>query len=404
MAQAPTPNTGKKGYTTLVQYNLYTGEKTGVTKPNESGDPDYIPPVTDLELCPEYFELYFLTNSIEVSSDGQYVFTQLISNTEWQVMYQADSATVTGSNIDSGSKSLKLKINKNFEAREVKSRITIETTTPPILRAILIVTQEANELTNLHIGTGYDTPSEAGADSTIDNRLFHSGYNDIPDRLDKVFTQATNGSMFNGNNKWFGIINSDYAINISVNGIIMEVVDTSQSLSVSPSSKTVPYSSGSFIVTVNSDTNWVIVTSSWMSATKQQGSGNDTFTVNYTDNTDTTNDRNDDVLVRTSDDYIRKEVAIKQYSAPIQSNYESHPCSTGSSSEAACSNWSNSGNRSEYYTDNQAFRDSTVIYLDPEGTTYASSGYYSNGFDWIHWDKSNENVTNSGLCNSGFPY
>jgi len=47
-----TVNTGKKGYQTLEQYDVATGLATGLTKPNTPGDPDYVPPVTDLVSCP----------------------------------------------------------------------------------------------------------------------------------------------------------------------------------------------------------------------------------------------------------------------------------------------------------------------------------------------------------------
>lgn len=44
--------TGFRGYTTLEEYNTDTNTPTGTTKPNDSGDPDYITPVADLVTCP----------------------------------------------------------------------------------------------------------------------------------------------------------------------------------------------------------------------------------------------------------------------------------------------------------------------------------------------------------------
>lgn len=46
------PNTGYKGYATLEQYYVDNGVATGVTKPNNFGDSDYIAPVLDLSYCP----------------------------------------------------------------------------------------------------------------------------------------------------------------------------------------------------------------------------------------------------------------------------------------------------------------------------------------------------------------
>lgn len=53
----PTPalsggNTGQKGFTTLQEYNTDTNLPTGNTKPNNTGDPDYAPPVNDSTTCP----------------------------------------------------------------------------------------------------------------------------------------------------------------------------------------------------------------------------------------------------------------------------------------------------------------------------------------------------------------
>ena len=45
-------NTGEKGFANLQEYNTSTNIPTGVTKPNDSSDPDYIDPVSDTTTCP----------------------------------------------------------------------------------------------------------------------------------------------------------------------------------------------------------------------------------------------------------------------------------------------------------------------------------------------------------------
>ena len=45
-------NTGLLIYTILIQINDTTGLPTGVTKPNNPDDPDYIAPLIDEEMCP----------------------------------------------------------------------------------------------------------------------------------------------------------------------------------------------------------------------------------------------------------------------------------------------------------------------------------------------------------------
>lgn len=48
-----TSNTGYKGYSEIEEYYLGEGEvATGVRKPNDVGDPDYIAPVEDTDTCP----------------------------------------------------------------------------------------------------------------------------------------------------------------------------------------------------------------------------------------------------------------------------------------------------------------------------------------------------------------
>lgn len=45
-------NNGEQGWTILEQYNPDTGVPTGLEKPNTIGDPDYVPPITNLTACP----------------------------------------------------------------------------------------------------------------------------------------------------------------------------------------------------------------------------------------------------------------------------------------------------------------------------------------------------------------
>jgi hypothetical protein len=45
-------NSGYKAWTTLEQYRTDTGELTGVTKPNDPSDPDYVAPILDTDSCP----------------------------------------------------------------------------------------------------------------------------------------------------------------------------------------------------------------------------------------------------------------------------------------------------------------------------------------------------------------
>lgn len=45
-------NTGKKKYTSLYQYDGLTNQWTGLVKPNDPSDPDYVSPIIDYNVCP----------------------------------------------------------------------------------------------------------------------------------------------------------------------------------------------------------------------------------------------------------------------------------------------------------------------------------------------------------------
>lgn len=60
-------NTGRLIFITLEQYYTDNGEGTGQTKPNAIGDPDYVQPIVDLDVCPFDGEVFY---SIEKSGSA----------------------------------------------------------------------------------------------------------------------------------------------------------------------------------------------------------------------------------------------------------------------------------------------------------------------------------------------
>lgn len=81
--------TGYKAYNTLEQFNIVTGEATGVEKPNEVGDPDYVPPVYDAVNC------------VPEPPDGTpdpYAFTPVV-DAEVDTPYESNVVVPTGYNI-----------------------------------------------------------------------------------------------------------------------------------------------------------------------------------------------------------------------------------------------------------------------------------------------------------------
>lgn len=60
-------NTGEKGFNTLQEYNTTTNLPTGTTKPNDTGDPDYIEPVGDTTTCPNGADISTVTFGSQLS-------------------------------------------------------------------------------------------------------------------------------------------------------------------------------------------------------------------------------------------------------------------------------------------------------------------------------------------------
>lgn len=78
-------NTGMWGYTQLELTNAATNEGLGVFKPNDSSDPDYIPPVSNPGACPVPIEIAVEPQSVNVLSPGTVLSFDITSNTSWQI-------------------------------------------------------------------------------------------------------------------------------------------------------------------------------------------------------------------------------------------------------------------------------------------------------------------------------
>lgn len=78
-------NTGVQGFKYLQMYNVNTGEAVGVTKPNISSDPDYIPPVSNPGACPVPSEIAVEPQSVNVLSLETELSFEITSNTSWEI-------------------------------------------------------------------------------------------------------------------------------------------------------------------------------------------------------------------------------------------------------------------------------------------------------------------------------
>jgi hypothetical protein len=95
--------TGRVIYKTLVEYNSATGEPTGVTKPNVSSDPDYIPPFYDENACPTTQDTITLsTNFIYYDYNGGDTEITVTADSPWSVTPEP-GISITPTSGNSGS-------------------------------------------------------------------------------------------------------------------------------------------------------------------------------------------------------------------------------------------------------------------------------------------------------------
>jgi hypothetical protein len=101
--------TGEKGYTNLQQYNTTTNVPTGNSKPNDSGDPDYIAPAPDTITCPNGPDITSVTFGY-----GLNIFNVMIRQVITQFQIPLEYNTGIYDNTYSGGYSLVYALPKNM--------------------------------------------------------------------------------------------------------------------------------------------------------------------------------------------------------------------------------------------------------------------------------------------------
>lgn len=156
-------NTGDKGYTTLQQYNTDTNIATGVTKPNDISDPDYVAPAADDVTCPDGppditfnygNQLEVSKVEVDVPSIPSTTYATTVSDTGgggYIYILPAPkntdiNLTVKGRTLDPGNLTGKIKVSVNYVdglgvAQNASFLITnnVETTLPQIFQNITSV-------------------------------------------------------------------------------------------------------------------------------------------------------------------------------------------------------------------------------------------------------------------------
>jgi hypothetical protein len=166
---------------------------------------------------------------------------------------------------------------------------------------------------------------------------------------------------------------------------------TTETLSVSPVSNSVPSNATTYTVQVSSNTNWTFSSNvSWLPSSLSQHNGNVNVSINVASN-NSSSSRNGVITFTTVNDGITATHQVTQ-SAPTLV-YNVYTVSFSSNISSACS-----GSLSTtVYSTASTFSSSSKLFIDNGGNTPVSGGYYSNGFEVLVVD-SNGNVTSNGIC------
>jgi len=166
---------------------------------------------------------------------------------------------------------------------------------------------------------------------------------------------------------------------------------TTETLSVSPGSNSVPSNATTYTVQVTSNTSWTYSSNvSWLPSNPSQQNGNVNVSINVASN-NSSSSRNGVITFTTVNDGITATHQVTQ-SAPTLV-YNAYTVSFSSNLSTACSGSLNT----TVYSTASTFSSSSQLFIDNQGNTPVSGGYYSNGFEVLFVD-SNGNVTSNSVC------
>lgn len=105
-------NTGYKGWNTLEEYNINTGQATGNTKPNVEGDPDYVAPVYDDVICP-IPSLSISPTSKTVTDTPNTFQINISSNETWTAISEQTWMSIDSPNTGTGNGNITVNVSQN---------------------------------------------------------------------------------------------------------------------------------------------------------------------------------------------------------------------------------------------------------------------------------------------------
>jgi hypothetical protein len=161
-------------------------------------------------------------------------------------------------------------------------------------------------------------------------------------------------------------------------------------LTISSTSNTVAKESGSYDIQILSNTNWIVSDNkSWTSQSPTNGFGDATLTITRSENLTTTERV---AIIEVQAGSVVRTHTLTQVALASSQTFP-HDLRQGSTKDDAC----NETFSQTYYTDNETFSNSTVIFFDSNGTNPVNASFYAKVFRVLETNN-NGQVIDSGTC------
>ena len=237
-------------------------------------------------------------------------------------------------------------------------------------------------IVSIIIGTEQTTPLAAYS-GAIDKTIYHGGSGAYPIVGDQCYDTVSGTTVFNGNGNWFRVFDTNNVIRVSNVGLVLEVVNGNQTISIIPSAKTVVETADSFVIAVTSNTSWTVSDNqTWTTITPSSGTGNANVTVSFTANTGTGNR-----VANINFVYALGNVTCVLTQTDIA--YQNISLGNGSTSGIACSSLQNT-----YRINSDTWSGATT--LSGNGGLSVVPDWYSDGFLARFWNGTA--FTSSTIC------
>lgn len=241
----------------------------------------------------------------EGTSTIEYLRLNEISNTEWISSPQDSTLKGEGNMRIDGEMTLNQGTQRNGSITVTGGEITRN----------IALTQQITPLSPIMVfGSGHDD-TFTGADTAdeamelLNRRVIHATEELEDIDWGTVFYEDPGAfEIFNGGAKYFRLVDTELAVQIGLNGVVLEVGDTSVVITVSPETLSIDHTARDFSINVRSNTEWAMLSKpSWVIINGETtGSGNGSVSFSRQENP-TMNSRTGNISFRASN--IQRQAA-----------------------------------------------------------------------------------------------